>query len=146
MRTFLFSIFICFISCSIAQTKAPDKIKIKKEESVVITEAPVTEPMLVADIIPEYPGGMYELRLFIAQNIKFPQVDDFMHSTAYINFTINTDGTISNIKILKGAQGCPQCDEEAIRVIKLMPKWKPGQTNGKPVATFFNLPIRFSVN
>jgi protein TonB len=57
---------------------------------------------------------------------------------------VNTDGKIEDVKILRGIGG--GCDEEALRVVKLMPRWKPGKQNGKTVRTLFNMPVNFKLN
>jgi len=94
---------------------------------------------------PEYPGGGDALMEFLAQNIEYPTYarDNGIHGTVYITFVIEPNGNLSNIKVLRGIGG--GCDEEAIRVISLMPAWKPGIQRGKPVRVQFNLPVRFII-
>ncbi len=65
--------------------------------------------------------------------------------TCFITFAVNTDGSVSNILILKGVSGCPECDLEAFKVIKMMPKWTPGRNKGETVRVQINLPIRFTL-
>lgn len=95
------------------------------------------------EISPEFPGGEYALFEFIARNLKYPMYarEHNIQGSVYLTFVIEPDGTITNINVLKGIGG--GCDEEAVRVISLMPAWKPGTQNGKPVRVQFNLPIRF---
>jgi len=99
----------------------------------------------VVEESPQYPGGD-ELRLkFLSENIKYPQAarEASVQGTVYITFVVEADGTITNTRVLRGiGKGC---DEEALRVIKLMPKWLPGKQRGKPVRVQFNLPIKFSL-
>lgn len=59
----------------------------------------------------------------------------------YVTFTVETDGSITNIKVLRDIGG--GCGQEAVRVVSIMPKWKPGTQRGKPVRVQFNLPIVF---
>ncbi|MCD6111821.1 MAG: TonB family protein, partial [Bacteroidales bacterium] len=61
----------------------------------------------------------------------------------YITFVVEPDGSVTHIKILRGIGG--GCDEEAIRVIKAMPKWNPGRQRNKPVRVQFNMPIKFTL-
>ena len=135
-RCFIYIFLIITISFS-AQTAAPEKITIKKEAS---------EPVLFAEIQPEYPGGFVAMAKFVSKNIQFPDsIGNAMCLTVFTSFVINTDGSLSDVKIVRCSPSCPACCEETIRVIKLMPKWKPGFTNGEPVAVTFTLPIRFAL-
>ncbi len=127
-----------------AQTKSPDKIKVRKAADTS-AQIPVieNEPIAFVQTPAEYLGGMPAMLKFISTTMVLPpEANEPMCFTIYVNFTISKDGEVTDPKILKGATGCPKCDEEALRVVKLMPKWKPGMDNGKPVATLFNIPIR----
>lgn len=92
---------------------------------------------------PEFPGGEEALMSFLANNIKYPLAarENGIQGTVHITFVIEPNGELSNISVLRGIGG--GCDEEAIRVIRLMPAWKPGIQRGKPVRVQFNLPVRF---
>ncbi len=68
-------------------------------------------------------------------------MEDAIQGTVYVTFVIETDGAVSHVKVLRGIGG--GCDEEAVRVVTLMPDWKPGYQDGEPVRVQFNLPIRF---
>jgi protein TonB len=61
----------------------------------------------------------------------------------YVRFLVTKTGKITDITLLKGIENCPQCDREALRLVKLMPDWKPAEQEGKPVDTHFSLPITF---
>jgi protein TonB len=80
---------------------------------------------------------------FIAENVKYPAMarEAGISGNVFVSFVVNRNGEISNVKILRGIGG--GCDEEAIRVVRLMPSWIPGKQNGKPVPVQFNLPIKF---
>ncbi len=58
---------------------------------------------------------------------------------------VGEDGSISSIKVQRGIPNCPECDKEAIRVLKMMPNWKPGKIKGKAVSSYFNLPINIDL-
>ncbi|MCF6171582.1 MAG: energy transducer TonB [Bacteroidales bacterium] len=94
---------------------------------------------------PEFPGGMSELYVFLQKNVKYPPIakESGIQGRVFVNFVVEKDGSISNVKVLRGIGG--GCDEEAIRVVKSMPKWKPGKQRGKPVRVSFNLPIKFTL-
>lgn len=90
------------------------------------------------EIAPEFPGGAAEMRMF-------PQIvrDSAYNGRCYLRFMVDTLGVIRDIKVLKGVSGCPECDEEVIRVIKAMPHWKPGKQNGKTVNMYYTVPVSF---
>ena len=94
---------------------------------------------------PEFPGGMSELYVFLQKNVKYPPIakESGIQGRVFVNFVVEKNGSISNVKVLRGIGG--GCDEEAIRVVKSMPKWKPGKQRGKPVRVSFNLPIKFTL-
>ncbi len=92
---------------------------------------------------PGYPGGDEARLKYLRDNIKYPEMakESGIQGTVYVTFVVEKDGSISNVKVLRGIGG--GCDEEAVRVIKNMPKWKPGKQRGRPVRAQFNMPIRF---
>ncbi len=103
------------------------------------------EPVKVADIQPEFPGGLAAMHKFLAENLKYSdqakQVG--ITGTVHVAFVVEKDGRVTNIRILRGIGG--GCDEEAVRVIQMMPNWKPGWVKGKLVRTQFTLPIKFEL-
>ena len=94
---------------------------------------------------PEFPGGMWELYKFMAENIHYPEQakNDGVQGRVFVRFVIDADGTVKDAKVLRGIGS--GCDEEALRVVNAMPKWKPGTVDGKPVRTQYNLPITFKL-
>jgi TonB family protein len=102
---------------------------------------------LAADDSPEFPGGVAAMMEFVKANLKYPQraLDLKISGKCAVKFSVNPDGSLSDITILEGIKACPECEAEAIRVIQSMPKWKPGKIAGKPVALYYNLPIKFSL-
>ncbi|MBO5922089.1 MAG: energy transducer TonB [Bacteroidaceae bacterium] len=92
---------------------------------------------------PSFPGGMQEMMKFISENRKYPaeaKAKD-IHGKVIVAFVVERDGSLSDVKIRRGiGYGC---DEEAIRLIKSMPKWTPGKQNGKAVRVSFMLPVTF---
>lgn len=100
----------------------------------------------VVEKMPSYPGGDDARVQFMVGNIKYPEtaVKNKVMGTVYVTFVIKADGSISDVKVLRGIGS--GCDEEAVRVIKLMPKWNPGMEKGKPVDVQFNLPIKFTLD
>jgi len=110
-----------------------------------IIEAEDAEVLTVVEEMPSFPGGDTERNKFLAENIVYPRqaAENGLQGTVYISFIVNSDGKITDAKILRGIGG--GCDEEALRVVKLMPDWKPGRQNGKTVRTLFNMPVYFKL-
>ncbi|MBB4035711.1 protein TonB [Dysgonomonas hofstadii] len=104
------------------------------------------EPVVFAEIPPQFPGGNDEMYRFIAENLKYPIVDQEMgtQGRVTIRFVVSKTGEVTDLKLLKGIS--PTCDKEAMRVIKSMPRWIPGKQNGNPVAVYFTLPVVFKLN
>ena len=128
MQTFIVATFLLFSFCSKAQTDTTEKIYTHVEHS------------------PEYPGGDGELLKFVQKNLQWPpeREADEICGTITVRFIIGTNGEVVNPTIIKS---CGKgWDAELIRVIKLLPKFKPGIQNGKFVKVYFNLPIHFEHN
>jgi TonB family protein len=93
--------------------------------------------------IPEFPGGQTALQQFLADNIRYPALarENNIQGTVVLSFVIDKDGSANNISVLRDPGG--GCGKEAARVVSLMPRWTPGQANGKPVRVKYTLPVRF---
>ena len=98
----------------------------------------------VCEKAPEFHGGAVALMKFLRDNIKYPEEarKDTIQGKAFVQFVVNTDGSICDIKVAKSA-GNESLDKEAMRVVSTMPKWKPGTQDGKNVNVRFCLPIMF---
>ena len=113
-------------------------------------ENPVVDPdegkvFLVVEEMPTFPGGEDEMLKYIARNIKYPPVarENNITGRVYVSFVVDKEGKIKEAKILRGIGG--GCDEEALRVVKSMPDWKPGRQNGRSVQVQYNLPVNFTL-
>lgn len=97
----------------------------------------------VADVMPEFPGGDEALLKFIYDNVKYPEEaqNTGVHGRVLVQFVVNKKGSIKDIEVHKSVH--PLLDKEAIRVVKSMPKWKPGMQKGKPVRVKYTVPIMF---
>lgn len=112
----------------------PPEPEPKKEEKVIYT---------FVQKQPEYPGGNDALFKFLRENIMYPQIslDNGVQGTVVLQFTVSDNGELSDLLVVRSLD--KSCDEEAIRVVKKMPRWKAGEQNGKKVSVRFTLPIRF---
>ncbi len=106
-----------------------------------------TLPFSKPEVLPQFPGGDEKLIEFVSANIKYPAKAKKKGNvgTSYISFIIKKTGEVADIKTYKGIPGCASCDEEAKRVVKLMPKWIPGKQEGKTVDVQYVLPVKFSL-
>ena len=123
---FLFGFFLLFSTISFAQ-----------KEVFVDPETP-----------PEFPGGEAGFSMWIAENLRYPQdaIENGLTGRCYVSFIVDSNGVCRDFKIIKGVRDCPSCDEEALRLVKSMPKWKPGLVGGKPTAMPYRIPINFRLN
>lgn len=98
-----------------------------------------------AEIMPEFPGGEQAMMDFVAKNVTYPKeaMEKEISGRVLVGFIVEKDGSITETEVVKGIGG--GCDEEALRVVKAMPKWKPGKQEGKPVRVHFLLPIIFKL-
>ena len=97
------------------------------------------------DEMPQFPGGEIKLLEYVAKNVNYPEEakDKEIQGRVFISFVIEKDGSVSNVKVLRGIGG--GCDAEAVRVIKSLPKWKPGKMKGEPVRVSYQIPINFKL-
>ena len=95
--------------------------------------------------IPEYPGGTHAMYKFIAANLRMPRAAERagISGRVFLSFIIEATGEVTHVRVLKGLGF--GCDEEAVRLMESMPKWKPGKQDGKPVPARYNLPITFGL-
>lgn len=101
------------------------------------------EPLTIADIMPNFPGGETALYRFLSDKLRYPilATQNQVEGKVFVRFVIERDGLISNATVIKGiGYGC---DEEALRVVNLMPQWLPGEVNGKKVRMYSSLAVNF---
>lgn len=117
----------------------PDPIQIAEEAF----EEPV---VLFPQVMPEFPGGTKSLNRWLSNNIHYPVAAQEMNieGRVYLNFVVGKDGTVNNVNVTKGVD--PLLDQEAMRLLAAMPKWKPGLQNGKPVKVSYNIYITFKLD
>lgn len=121
---------------------APPPLINKKNDEVTDLKA-VDLPFTSVEVMPEFTGGVVELYRWLGKNLNYPSaaVRAGVEGKVFVKFIVEKDGSISQLKVMKGIGF--GCDEEALRVLKNMPKWSPGLQNGKPVRVYFTIPIAF---
>ena len=119
-----------------------------KYTAVEVEEEEVEEQQIfqVVEEMPEFPGGMGECMKFLGKNIKYPQIsqENGVQGRVIVQFVVNQDGSIVDPQVVRGVD--PYLDKEALRVISMMPKWKPGKQRGKAVRVRFTQPVMFRLN
>ena len=125
----------CFVAAAQAQEEATSNAT--DNDTTIYT---------VVEKAPSFPRGETAMFMFLGQNIRYPQraSEDGYSGTVYVRFVVETDGTLTNIEVVKGVGG--GCSEEAVRVVKMMPNWIPGENGGKKVRTSFTLPVKFKLH
>ena len=95
--------------------------------------------------MPEFPGGMPAMMEFLQTNIKYPKdaIKQNVGGRVMVMFVVETDGSLSNVRVARKV--FPSLDAEAVRVVKAMPKWKPGKEKGRAVRVNFTMPVVFSI-
>lgn len=129
-------------------TEAPaieENIEVEEPKAQVIEQAAPKEIFTVVEEQPSYPGGEEARMKFLQDNIKYPEEAKELNidGRVFVQFVVEIDGSITDVKVIRGIGA--GCDEEAVRVVKSMPKWIPGKQRGTPVRVQFNLPIRFKL-
>lgn len=129
-------------SVAVAQRRPPNvrgPLVMRADQMRPQLKSPENRP----DVPPAYPGGQPALSQFVQENAKTPAALQEQQKSAVVftSFTVGEDGSLSNIKVDKGYS--PECDAEALRVLGLMPAWKPATRKGKPVAVDVTLAIPF---
>lgn len=98
-----------------------------------------------AEVMPQFPGGDQAMMKFVSENVQYPEEakEKEISGRVMVGFIVEKDGSISDVKVAKGIGG--GCDEEAVRVVKAMPKWKPGKQDGKTVRVSYTMPFFFKM-
>jgi len=122
-------------------------------ENIIIETPPIEQTLNVSDSDevlvgfpdrePQFPGGAASMKRFLAENINYPEkaMDEGAQGKVFVEFVVEADGSISNVRVIRGVS--PEIDEEAIRVVRSMPKWTPPQMNGRNARSLNRIPINF---
>ena len=110
---------------------------------VIITKPPIVEPTDIPDEDPKFDN----ISGFIQKKFNYPEeaIQMQKEGKCYLKFVVNLDGSVSDVSIVRGVPDCPECDKEALRVVRLMKNWEPGKIAGKPVRSWMRLPINFKL-
>src|SRR5690606_38298134 len=124
-------------------TTAPDLSGLEGDGNAVIADVVEDKVFEFVEQQPEFPAGQDAMMKYLSQNIQYPAVAirNGLSGRVILSFVVDQNGEISDIKVLKPLGG--GTDEEAIRVVKRMPKWRPGKQNGRAVKVKYTLPVLF---
>ncbi len=124
----------------------PGQLSCQTKEDSIKKIIEQTEFASVVEVQATFKGGKENLKKFIGTNLKIPQKvrEGKIKGKTFLKLGILADGTALVLEILKPLEGCPECDQAAIDLIKSMPKWSPAKMDGKIVPCYWNLPIEFS--
>ena len=123
-------------------------VEINENMNIVVEELPEEETIYnVVEDQPEFPGGMAALMKYLKDNLEYPSISkrNGSQGRAYITFVVNTDGSITDVEVLKSTNDI-YLDKSAVKCVSGMPKWKPGKQAGKTVRVKYTLPVNFRLN
>ena len=146
----LFALLL-FANCKSNENNTSEKNTVDAPENVGTQVAKATvsdddEVYGAVDVMPEYPGGTTAMFDFIQKNVKYPESakKKGIEGRVFVQFVVEKDGSLSSFTVLRGVSD--DIDAEAIRVLKMMPKWKPGMKDGKPVRVQYTMPFKFQLS
>lgn len=122
------------------------EVVFEDEESKIYEIVGNDTAFVVVEEMPEFPGGIAKMNEYLGNSIIYPEyaVDNNIEGRVIVEFVVNTDGTITSISVKKGVH--ESLDNEALRIVKSMPKWKPGKNDGKFVRVKYTFPINFRLD
>lgn len=105
------------------------------------------EILVIVDEPPSFVGGTAQMNHYFAKNMKYPEraIKEEIQGKVYIRFVVEEDGRPTQVMVMRGITDCPECDVEAVRLIRQMPKWEPGKINGKAVKSYYTIPVTFKL-
>ncbi len=115
-------------------------------DTLVFPPEPVdVTPFTIVEVMPEFQGGEEAMFKWLTKNTKFPAIclDSGIGGKVWVNFVVDEGGNVTNVKVLNDEHKA--LEKEATRVVRGMPRWKPGEQRGKKVPVYYNLPIVFTV-
>lgn len=143
-KIIVLSIFCLCSNILLAQTKSDETVAPTTENQAAKSEPEIYK---VVEQMPEYPGGITALHKFIIETVKYPDTatENEIEGLVKVKFVVDEQGEIRDVKASNKPYFGYGLEEEAVRVVKMLPRWKPGKNNGKPVKVYFQIPIRFAL-
>jgi TonB family protein len=133
--------FSQLIDGKVPKPSANDFVTPENNDTLIVEE----DPPLLGDVgpMPSFPGGTEKLFEFIKNNIRYPEIAEKngVQGRVVVAFVVEVDGSISNVEVVRSVD--QSLEEEALRVVNILPKWKPAMLNGKPIRSKYSVPITF---
>jgi protein TonB len=128
---------------TVAGTEGGIDIAELDKHKVIVQEEKKPEIYTHVEEMPQFPGGDTELMKWLTSNLQYPVIaaEQGIQGRVTLRFVVKPDGSVDDVQIQKSLD--PNCDKEALRVVKKMPKWIPGRQNGNPVYVYYSLPVTF---
>jgi protein TonB len=137
------------------RTLQPVKVSLEGDDGLTVEPPPPPPPQepgkpeprfTSVEQMPEFPGGAAAMQAFIEANLDYPQAAKAkdIQGRVIVRFAVERDGRITEVEAVRKLD--PECDKEAVRMVKTMPKWKPGKQNGQAVPVYMNLPVSFKLD
>ncbi|HEY0976891.1 MAG TPA: energy transducer TonB [Flavobacteriales bacterium] len=122
-------------------------VQVTDEPGPPAREPDSTTVYTVVEQMPEFPGGSGALMVYLSKNIQYPAeaLEAGIEGKVFLRFVVDREGLVKDVEVLRGVPGAPSLQQEAVRVVKRMPRWAPGRQNGKAVATHYTLPVMFKM-
>lgn len=129
----------------IEDAEADEDTQIDVVDVAVEEEEEEAQIFFIVEKMPEFPGGELGLRKYIATHVKYPNIarENNIQGKVYIRFCVTSLGKVEKVSVARGVD--PILDKEATRVVKALPKWKPGEQRGKKVNVWYTVPINFQL-
>jgi protein TonB len=115
-----------------------------------VVEAPKEDPNQIYTVVqqqPTFPGGQEGIAKFLRKNFKYPRNAQRMgiEGKVFVRFVVRKDGKVDDVSVIRGIANCNECNDEAVRLVRMMPNWSPGMQNGNAVNVYYSLPITFKI-
>ena len=124
------------VPTDVTKAEKQEQVQVEAEDEDTLENG--EQVFRVVEVMPKFPGGDAELLKFIAKNVKYPKRANFFSIISY-----SIEETLTNYKVIRGIS--PALDQEAVRVLQMMPRWTPGTQRGEPVAVKYTVPITFKL-
>ena len=137
---------IAFANCSKTEDESKKNLTNEVTEDYKVLGNFSEDIFLVVEEMPEFPGGELELHKFIAENVRYPEdaKEQKKAGKVFVGFVIDKEGFVRDVELRRGID-CESINNEALRVVKMLPQWKPGKQSGQNVPVSFVVPINFQL-
>ena len=142
---YLFTAFCIFLMPLLSLAQEPSAPGTEENIPIIPPKVPESEIVPQVEVIPQFPGGQSALMRYLSLNLRYPQdaAENNVQGSVLVQFVVCEDGSLCNEQFIRTLGN--GCEQEVLRVLRSMPAWKPGTVEGKPVKTYFRLPVTFQL-